>query len=146
MCRRWDSDRGISQSRHSRRMVPITRSQIAFVIGLRGGVFNILTPSRPTDSSRCLAKNAIAIVKQVLVSLSESNGLAQLLQRPGGTWMGGDVAVDQAPAVVLDHHEYVQQPERCGDGNKEVAGNDSLRVKAQKCRPAQVASRSAGWT
>jgi hypothetical protein len=91
-------------------------------------------------------KNAIAIVKQVFVSLFEPDGLAQLLQRPSGTWMGGDVAMDQAPAVVLDHHEHVQQPERGGDGNKEVAGNDSLSVKAQECRPAQVASRSAWRT
>ena len=47
-------------------------------------------------------KNAIAIVEQVCVLLFESDGLAQLLQRPSGTWMGGDVAMDQAPAVVLD--------------------------------------------
>jgi hypothetical protein len=57
------------------------------------------------------------IVKEVFVSLFEPDGLAQLLQRPGGTWMGGDVTMDQAPAVVLDHHEHVQQPERGGDGN-----------------------------
>ena len=34
---RWDSDSGITQSRHSRRIVPITRSQIAFAFGQRGG-------------------------------------------------------------------------------------------------------------
>jgi hypothetical protein len=39
----------------------------------------------------------------------ESDGLAQLLQRPSGTWMGGDVAMDQAPAVVLDDHKHIQQ-------------------------------------
>jgi hypothetical protein len=27
------------------------------------------------------------------------------LERPGGTWMGGDIAMDQAPSAVLDHHE-----------------------------------------
>jgi hypothetical protein len=46
-------------------------------------------------------KNAIAIVKQVFVSLFEPDGLAQLLQRPSGTWMGGDVAMDQAPAAMF---------------------------------------------
>src|SRR5712671_1517704 len=51
--------------------------------------------------------------------------------------------MDQAPAAVLDHHEHIQQPERGGDGNKEVAGNDSLSVKTQERRPAQVASWSA---
>jgi hypothetical protein len=42
-------------------------------------------------------------------TLFESDGLAQLLHRPIGTWMGGDVAMDQAPAVVLDHNKDVQQ-------------------------------------
>ena len=55
MHRRCDSDRGISQSRHSRRIVPMTRSQIELAIGLRGGDFKTLTPSLPIDSSRRLA-------------------------------------------------------------------------------------------
>jgi hypothetical protein len=75
-----------------------------------------------------LGKNAIAIVKQVFVSLFEPNGLAQLLQRPTGTWVGGDVAMDQTPAVVLDHHEHVQQPECGGDG----------KVKAQMRQLKQI--------
>jgi hypothetical protein len=36
------------------------------------------------------------------VSLFESDGLAQLLQRPSGTWMVADVAMDQASAAELD--------------------------------------------
>jgi hypothetical protein len=93
-----------------------------------------------------LGKNTIAIVKQVFVFIFEPDGLAQLLERPGGSWMGGDVAVNQAPAAVLDHHEHIQQAERGGDGNKEVTGNDSLGVKTQERRPAQVASWSAWRT
>jgi hypothetical protein len=54
--RRGDSDSGISQSKHSRRIVPMTRSQMELAIGLRGGNFNTVIPSRPIDSSRCLAK------------------------------------------------------------------------------------------
>src|ERR1017187_9680875 len=56
MDRRCDSDSGISQSKHSRRIVPMTRSQMELAIGLRGGDFNTVIPSRPIDSSRCLAK------------------------------------------------------------------------------------------
>jgi len=85
-------------------------------------------------------------MKPVFVALFEPNGIAQLLERPGGTRMGGDVAMNQASTTVLDHHEHVQQPERGGDGNEIVAGNDSLGVKAQERRPAQVASRSPWWT
>ena len=48
--------RGLLSSRHSRRMVPMTRSQIALALGLRGGDFRTVTPSLSIDSSRCLAK------------------------------------------------------------------------------------------
>jgi hypothetical protein len=48
--------RGLLSSRHSRRIVPMIRSQIAFAIGLRGGDFNTLTPSFAIDPSRCFAK------------------------------------------------------------------------------------------
>ena len=56
MHHKCDSDKGISQSRHSRRMVPMTRSQTALALGLWGGDFNTVTPSFPIDSSRCWAK------------------------------------------------------------------------------------------
>jgi hypothetical protein len=50
--RRWASERGISQSRHSLRIVPITRSQIALVLGLCGDDFSTVIPSLRIDSSR----------------------------------------------------------------------------------------------
>jgi hypothetical protein len=51
-----DSDSGINQSRHSRRIVPITRSQMTFIFGVCGAHFNTLIPSARIDSSRWLAK------------------------------------------------------------------------------------------
>ena len=54
--RRCASDIGINQSKHSRRILPITRSQIAFAVGLRGGDFSTLKPRWRMDSSRSLAK------------------------------------------------------------------------------------------
>jgi len=50
-----ESDIGISRFRHSRRIVPITHSQIAFAFGQRGGDFSTVRPSALIDSSRCLA-------------------------------------------------------------------------------------------
>jgi hypothetical protein len=82
-----------------------------------------------------VGKNAIAIVKQVFVTVFEPDGLTQLLQRPGGTGMGSDVAMDQAPAVVFDHNKDVQQTKGRGYGHEEIAGNDSLSVQAQEGRP-----------
>ena len=51
-----DSDLGITQSKHSRRNVPMTRSQIALTFGQCGGDFYTLMPRRLPDSSRCSAK------------------------------------------------------------------------------------------
>jgi hypothetical protein len=86
-------------------------------------------------------EDAVAIVNQEFVSVFAPDGLTQLLQRPGGTRMRRDVAMDKTTAAMLDHHEHVQQPKRRGDGDKEIAGNESLGVQAQEGRPAQVASR-----
>jgi hypothetical protein len=47
--------RGINQSRHSRRAVPMTRSQSDFAFGLAMGDRNISTPNALIESSRCLA-------------------------------------------------------------------------------------------
>jgi hypothetical protein len=91
---------------------------------------------------KMVRKDTVTIVKQVFVTVLKSNGLTQLLQRPGSTRMRCDVAMDQAPAAVLDHHEHVQQPKRGGDGDQEIAGNDPLGMQAQERRPAQVPSRS----
>ena len=55
MDRKCDSDMGITQSRHSRRNVPMTLSQIVFAFGLRCGDLNTSTPRRLTDSPRCVA-------------------------------------------------------------------------------------------
>ena len=54
--RRCASDIGIIQSRHSLRIVPITRSQIEFALGLAIGDRNTSTPKARIESSRCLAK------------------------------------------------------------------------------------------
>src|SRR5207247_11064831 len=47
---------GIIQSRHSRRTVPISRSQTAFASGLCGGDFRTLSPKLWMDSFRLLTK------------------------------------------------------------------------------------------
>jgi hypothetical protein len=79
-------------------------------------------------------ENSIAVVKQVFVSLFEPNGFTQLLQRPSGTWMGGNVAVDEAPAVVLDYNKYIQQTKGRGYGDEEITGNGIIRPEGTTTR------------
>ena len=77
-------------------------------------------------------KDAVAIVNQEFVPVFVPDRLTQLLQRPSGTRMRCDVAMDQTTAAMLEHYEHIQQAKRCGDSDEEVAGNDSLGVQAQK--------------
>ena len=79
-----------------------------------------------------IGEDTVAIVKQVFIPALRSNCLTQLLQRPGGTRMGGDIAMDQSAAAVLDHHKHVQESESRSDGDEEITRNDPLRVQARK--------------
>lgn len=87
-----------------------------------------------------IGEDAVAIVQQVMVSLLEADSLAQLLQRPSGRRMRRDVAMNQTTTAVLDNNEYLEQSERGGHDDQEVAGDDSLCVQAQEGRPPHVAS------
>src|SRR5882757_6847974 len=60
--------------------------------------------------------------------------------------MGGDVTMNQAPALVLDHHKHVHQSEGRGYGDEEIAGDDPLSLQAQEGRPAPITSRSTSRT
>jgi hypothetical protein len=79
-----------------------------------------------------VCEDAVAIVNQELVPVFAPDRLTQLLQHPGGTRMRCDVAMDQTTVAMLDHHERVQQSQRRGDGDEEIAGNESLGVQTEK--------------
>lgn len=104
MKRRWDSDSGINQFRHSRRIVPIRRSQIAFISGLCGADFNTLYFEGSNRLVEVACEYTVTIVNQEFVRSSYPTvSLTQLLQPPSGTRMGRDVAVDQTTAAMPDH-------------------------------------------
>ena len=79
-----------------------------------------------------VCEDAVAIVNQELVPVFAPNRLTQLLQHPRGTRMRCDVAMDQTTVAMLDHHEHVQQSQRRGDGDEEIAGNESRGVQTEK--------------
>ena len=68
-------------------------------------------------------EDTVAIVKQELVSPLIADHLTQLLQCPGSTRMGGDVAMDQSTAAMLDHHKHIQQTKCHRNGDGEIAGD-----------------------
>ena len=114
---------GIIQSRHSRRIVPITRSQIEFAFGLATGDRNTSTPRALIELSRCLAKIASrSWIRYLWLSASPMTSLSCC-----SAWLGracGDVHVRQSARAVLDDDKHVQHPKRCRDGDEEVAGED----------------------
>jgi hypothetical protein len=57
-------------------------------------------------------------------------GLAQLLRDPGARRMASDVEVQNAPAIMTDDEEAVQNPKgESGDG-EEIHGSDSFPMIA----------------
>ena len=75
----------------------------------------------------------------------DAGDFAQLLQRPGSSRMGRDVAVNQATGPVLNDHEHIEHAKVRCDGKAEVAGENSLSVKTHEGRPAQISSRPSQW-
>lgn len=62
-----------------------------------------------------------------------ASGLSAVMtraQKEMHTFCASDVAIDQAPAVVLDHDKHIQQTKGRGYGDEEIAGNDPLSVQA----------------
>jgi hypothetical protein len=79
---------GIIQSRHSRRLVPITRSQKAFACGDRGGV----THGRD-GSIDAVGIDAVVIVDQESMRRVARNQHSELLRRPIRRGMFGHIPV-----------------------------------------------------
>ena len=81
-------------------------------------------------------------MKQKLVILIAGKRLSQLLQSPIGSRMFGDIEMDESPRPDLHSHEYIQETEACGHGNKEVAGYHLMGMIPQKGRPALILTAS----
>ena len=113
---------GISQSRHSRRIVPIRRSQNALACGVRTGVFRTPQPHRRHGTVDRGGIDRIAIVNEkAMRSLARDRG-AELLDGPLSGRMGSDVPVRDPARTDLQHDEEVQDSEAAGHRNEEVAG------------------------
>src|ERR1700751_2823488 len=77
-------------------------------------------------------------MNQESVGVIARDGFSKLLQGPGCSWMGRDVAVQNAATSHFHHHEHVQHSETSRDGDQEVNGHDGLGVIADKRPPVLV--------
>jgi hypothetical protein len=79
-------------------------------------------------------------VQQVAELLIGSERLPQLLQRPISRRVARDIEVQQSSGAVVHHHKDVDLAEGRGDGNEEVASDNSLSVIAKERGPTLIAT------
>jgi len=79
-------------------------------------------------------------VQEATKSLIGFERLPQLLPRPTSRWVACDVKVQQPSGAVVHHHKDVDLAEGRGDGNEEVASDDSLSVIAKERGPTLIAT------
>src|SRR5215813_11686751 len=104
-----------------------------------GRLIRSLQHSQPKQLQRLiqvLRIDTVTIMDNESVSFLTANAFSELLKRPLGCRMLSDVKVKDAPRIEFHDHEYVDQPERCCHNDKEVYGDDGLRVIAHESHPA----------
>jgi hypothetical protein len=102
------------RSRHSRRMVPITRSQTAFARGDRAGLFTALVPSTANTESKDAVNFSLRSDEELdsVHLFAELYGnIAGLLSDPAGDRVGRDPGNPNTSRVVMDEHEDVEPAE-----------------------------------
>ena len=67
-----------------------------------------LQPERQELLIQLCREDRIAIVDQELVTVVAGKGFTKLRQRPGGSRMGSDIAVQNPPRPTFHQHEDVQ--------------------------------------
>lgn len=85
--------------------------------------------------AKCVAVDSIAITNQKSWCLIEGKSLDDLLCRPFGCGVRGDVEVDDVTTVVAKHNEREQDPKRSGGHCEEVNGDDVLDVIVEERTP-----------
>jgi hypothetical protein len=92
----------------------MSRSTNGFCHGLCGAVRSSFDPHALQAVPKLLAVDAIAVAEEIGRRGLVREGVHELLSRPGGRGMLGDVEVDDSPAVVSEHHEDEEDAEASG--------------------------------
>ena len=82
-----------------------------------------------------LAVNAVAISEQEPWRLIPRKRLHELRCGPLGGGMFGDVEMHNAPAIMSQNKEHIQDPESNGGYHEEVYGYQLLGMILEKCSP-----------
>src|SRR5215471_17036915 len=77
----------------------------------------------------------VSVVEDKPIQLFTTKRFTELLQGPLCCGLLRDVEVSDAACPYFHHHEDVEDPESCADGDKEIAGQDGLGMIAHEGHP-----------
>jgi hypothetical protein len=128
--------RGIRKSKHSRRIVPTSRSQWALVWGDLGGVSQHPQPKSTRQLVIELSgEDRVPIMNEKPISVLARDGFSELLCGPLCRGVGSHIAVQNPPRTQFQNDEYIEKLEAGGHRHQEVAGDYSVGVIAHEYRP-----------
>src|SRR5215471_12785881 len=136
MVLKWSWPSGMKKSRHSRRMLPINRSQKGISLGSLYGRFQYADTEAFQGFVGGRRKDLVSVVDQVPTGVIKGQKLAELLDGPFGRRVLGDVVVQNPRCGHLHDDQDVQHTEGRGDHHAIVTRDDSLRVVPHKGGPA----------
>src|SRR5947209_1290567 len=93
-------------------------------------------PHAPHSLSERVSVDLIAIAEEVGRGGVVREGVHDLLGRPGGGGMLGDVEVEDAPAIVGEHNEDEEHPQASSRDREEIDGDQIPDVIGQERSPA----------
>jgi hypothetical protein len=89
-------------------------------------------------------EGSVAVVDHESVWVVVGKKLAELLNRPFRGWVIGHIDMQHLVEANLHRDENVDYAKRSRHGDKEIAGDDSLRMVTDKRRPTVTFSAAAG--
>jgi hypothetical protein len=132
------------RSAHSRRKVPITRSQMAFARGAWTGVCGDPDGVGGEDGVEGSRVLGVAIADEELDRArlfgEVHREVAGLLGDPAGDRVGRDAGDSDTSRVVVDEHEHVEPAEKDGVDMEEVARHQPLGLGREELRPGRSRS------
>lgn len=122
-------------------MVPMTRSQWAFIRGACGALVTTRRSSAWKTASNAFVVLAVAIAEQEAQGLhpvSEVGGeVSGLLRRPFLGWVGGGASDVKVPGAVFEERKCVEAFAECGVDVEEVRRDDALGLGGGEFPPGR---------
>jgi hypothetical protein len=144
--RRWHSVIGITESKHSRRIVPIKRSQKVFACGTRAGVLRTARPSS-RGFDRLLPSRSCRDRGYESVPPIAGHNHPKLLRAPVRCRMRGHVPMQDSSRPNFQNDKHVDHPKGSRSNGKEIAGEHRSCVVPHEGRTPRLPSLSlARWS